>query len=149
MHGMHTLAFPKSLSSLIEFYFIHVCSRHKRMHRCIISFILSCELIIKLTQVRLRITTAKYIYKNGNLILELRSNLMNTDLATSWHFSQRYLCKKKYISMYLCTCFNCFSISRKIHLNHKKIKPPLQEHTNLPHLPQQEFVGPGSAFLPH
>lgn len=83
MHGMHTPAFPKSLSILIEFYFIHVCSRHKRMHRGINPFILSCELVVKLTEVRLSVTTAKYIYKNGNSILELRSNLMNNDMATS------------------------------------------------------------------
>lgn len=43
-----------------------------------------------------------------------------------------------------------FSISRKIHLNHKKKMPPLQEYINLPCNPNRDFEGWGQVvpFFP-
>lgn len=81
-NARYTPAFPRSFGIQVLLYiYIYAIDTNA----CIgisSSFILSCELIIQLTKIRLNKITAKYIYKNGNSVLELRSNLMIVDMAT-------------------------------------------------------------------
>lgn len=81
-NARYTPAFPRSFGiQVLLLIYIYAIDTNA----CIgisSSFILSCELIIQLTKIRLNKITAKYIYKNGNSVLELRSNLMIVDMAT-------------------------------------------------------------------